>query len=468
VSVIGASHLRRDTISARGAAVLSLAAISPITAIALFPQVMAALVGPDVPFLILLGAVGVFCVAYTIAQFARWVPHAGSFYAFNSQGLGAVAGFTSGWVLLVTYALALPANMLAFGPIASDTIARHVGWNVPWWVLALAAIVLVTGLVIAGIGISVRVDVALLAAEVVVVLVLAAVIIVRGGDTGNAPDVFTPARTDANSGALVALGFAFLMFVGFEIAYTAAEEIVDARHNLARAMCTAVVLAAGFFVVVSYALVIGFGKGNLDALTSDPLPLGTLATRYLDSQYSVLIEAAVVLALLSATIGLMNGLVRVMYALARDGILPRKLAAVHPRRGTPYVAALLAGSVGAAAALGLGLAVGPFPQAFTYFAAVGALPVLLMYGSASLSLVIYVRRHRPQEFHVVKHVVVPGLGLIIAAAGLYGAYHPFPSGTPLAINLIFLGYLLFGVVLGVRWKRSRPDLMARIGSVAGS
>jgi amino acid transporter len=196
----------------------------------------------------------------------------------------------------------------------------------------------------------------------------------------------------------------------------------------------------------------------------DPLALGTLAGRYTSSSYAVLIEAAIVVALLSATVGILNGLVRVIFALARDGLLPRQLAVVSPRRRTPDAATLAASCVSVVIVLGLGLSVGPFPEAVSYLAAVATLPVLVLYGSASVSLFRYVRRHHADDFRAVPHVLVPVLGLLIIGLAVYGAYHPFPQGTVLYLNILLLGYVAVGVVLARRWarrhSRSVPQFVA--------
>lgn len=461
-----ATTLRRNAVSLTGATVIGVSFIAPAAGMAFLPQVVAAQAGAAVPLIYLVALVGSLCLAYTISQFARWVPSAGSFFAFNSRGLGPSFGFFSGWLLLVGYLGGFPQNMLAFGNSLSAVLGKHLGVSVPWWVFTIAGTVLIAAIAISGLGLSVRVDITMLVIEAVVIAVLAIVIVVKGGAHGNTAAVFTPSMAGDHGGsALFGLVFAFSTFVGFESVATVTEETRNARRNIPRAILGSVLITGVFFVFVTYAVTIGFGTDGADALAGDSLPLDTLADKFVGHGFSVVIDLAVVFSAFAVAVAAGNGLTRVIFAMARDRALPGPLSRVHSRRGTPYAAVVLVSAIALVLALGLGLLVGPYPEAYSYIGAFSGLPLLVLYVLVSVSLCRYVWRHRRNEFHPIKHVVVPAIGAALAALAIYGSYNPLPTGAFLWINVGFLCYLAAGIVLAVYLRRRRPERMRDFGRV---
>ncbi|MEE6165592.1 MULTISPECIES: APC family permease [unclassified Mycolicibacterium] len=462
----GNGRLRPNAISLTGATVVGVSLIAPAAGMAFLPQVVAAQAGAAVPLIYLVALIGSLCLGYTISQFAKWVPSAGSFFAFNSKGLGPSVGFFSGWMFLAGYFGGFPMNMLAFGNSLSAVLAKHLGVNVPWWVLTVGGTILITAIAVQGLGLSVRVDICMLALEALVIIVLAAVIVARGGAQGNTMSVFTPAATGGHAGsALFSLVFAFGTFVGFEGVTTVAEETRNPRRNIPRAVMGSVLVTGVFFIFVTYAITIGYGTDNIGALADDPLPLDTLAQRYIGENFSLLIDLAVILSAFAVALAAGNGLTRVIFAMARDGALPSLVGRVHRKHGTPYVALIAVGALSIVIGLVLGLAYGPYPEAYSYLGAFTGLPVLILYVLVSVALARYVWRDHRNDFNVIKHVLIPGVGAILAGAAIYGSYNPLPEGPFLWINLGFIAYLIVGAILAAWLKRRHPQRMQAFGEV---
>ena len=461
------SALRKNAISLPGASAMGIAFIAPAAGMAFLPQIVASQAGAAVPFVYLLALLGCLCVAYTIAQFARAVSSAGSFYAFNSRGLGSTAGFVSGWLLMLGYLTAFPQNMLAFAYSLSSVLKAHAGINVPWYLLAGVATILITAIAIRGLGLSVRVDLTMIGIEVVVLLILAITVVARGGAEGNTAAVFTPgASGHVSSGLLFGLVFAFLTLVGFESSATVAEETRDAHKNIPRAMIGSVAVTGVFFLFITYAITIGYGRHHADKFAASPLPLDDLAHRYLGSSFAVVVDVAVIVSAFAVSLAAGNGLVRVIFAMSRDRLLPARLSAVHPKRNTPAAAILTVGILALVLEFGLGGAFGPYPQAYSYLGAIGGLPVIILYVLVGISLILYVRRERRAEFHPVKHVMIPLLGSAVGALAIFGSYHPLPTGVFLWLNLGFVAYAIVGIVLAVWLRRNNPAMMSRLGTAA--
>jgi amino acid transporter len=289
------SSLRGNAISVVGATVMCLVVLGPVISAAFVVPLIAAKAGAAVPFVCILATVGVLCIAYTIGQFTYWVPRAGSFYEFNSRGLGPSAGFSSGWLLLFAYALAFPLNMLVFGYFLSTVLQSQLGIAVPWWTIMIGGTIIIAGLAILGLSLSIRVDIALVIAEIVALLVLAIVIIAKGGADGNTAAVLTPAAPGARSGGLLfGLVYAFLIFAGFEVAATVSEETRHARRNISRALIASVLAAGAFYVFMTYAITVGYGAGHISRLLNDAAPLDTLAAHYVGYGFPTIINLAVI------------------------------------------------------------------------------------------------------------------------------------------------------------------------------
>lgn len=457
-------RLRRNSVSLPGATTMGIAVIAPAAGMAFVPQIVAGYAGAAVPFAYVLVIVGAVCVAYTISVFARKFTSAGSFYTFNTKGLSPEFGFISGWLLLLGYVMFFPQNTLAFGYTLSSILSEHAGISIPWWAFTIAATALIVGLAIMGLSQSMRVDIIVISFEVLVLLILAIIVVTKGGDAGNTVRVFNPAISPKGfSGISFGLIFALGTIEGFEASATAAEECREPKKNIPRALMGSVVGCGIFFVFVTYALAIGFGVNHAGTFASTGLPLDTLSRRFVGADFAVVVDVAVTLSALAVSIAAGNGAVRVIFAMARERVLPQPLSGLS-RRQTPYVAALTVGGIALAVALILGGVAGPYPQAYSYIGALGSLPVAVLYVLVCISLIVYFLRSRDPDFHPVKHLVIPGVGVIVAALPVYGSFHPLPSGAFLVVDIILLAYLIVGVGV-IFMLRQRPGRLEQVGQV---
>ena len=441
------------------------ALIAPAAGMAFVPQIVAGSSGAAVPFSYLLATIGAFCVAFAVGSFASRFSSAGSFYTFNAIGLGKPAGFMSGWLLVAAYAVFFPQNMDSFGFVFHDILQAHAGLSVPWYVFSIAAGLLILMLAAIGIATSMRLDLLIIAGEVVVILTLAIIIVASGGASGNTAAVFNPAIAPKGfSGLAFGLIFALETITGFEASATIAEECKNAKRNIPRAVIGSVIAAGIFFVFVTYALTIGFGPGHAGRFAATGLPLDVLATRYVGGDYSIVIDVVVMLSSFAVSVAAGNGAVRVVYAMAREGALPRTLSRLSRTRSTPIPAIIAVGVVTFALFLGLGLTVGPYPQGFSYLGAFGGLLISIVYISICVSLIAYVVRHKGSGFRPVRDTVIPGVGIIISALPIYGSLHPLPTGAYLVVDILLGCYIVAGVLITIFLATRKPAVMEAIGA----
>src|ERR1700692_3391963 len=94
-------RLARGVLTIPNAIAMSAAAMAPVLAVVLNAPAAVPAAGAALPLSFLLAFVAAALVGNTVVQFSRVLPSAGSFYTFNSRGLGPAAGFFTGWVFLV-------------------------------------------------------------------------------------------------------------------------------------------------------------------------------------------------------------------------------------------------------------------------------------------------------------------------------------------------------------------------------
>ncbi|MFT4307696.1 MAG: APC family permease [Microbacterium sp.] len=273
-------------------------------------------------------------VARTISQFARRFAATGSLYTYTARGLGPAAGLAAGGAILVGYgAIAMFALL---GGASYTTLLLAALWpgmhgaSVLAVVLAAEALVLVLVLV-RGIRLSTRVALLVEGVSVTLIVVLLVVLLTRMGPVDAAallPRDVSPAAVAA--GALVAL----TAFVGFESAATLGVEARTPLRAVPRAMVWTVVVSAGLYLLSAVVQVAGFDALDV-VLASSASPVNDLAAAYGVGGWGVLADVGIAASFLACAIGSTTALSRVVFTMARDGVLPAKLGRTHRRWGTP-------------------------------------------------------------------------------------------------------------------------------------
>ena len=134
------------------------------------------------------------------------------------------------------------------------------------------------------------------------------------------------------------------------------------------------------------------------------------------------------------------------YAASRDGALPRWLSWTHPTRGTPVAGVVMLCGIGLVAGIGLGLLMTPITT-FAFFGTMDAILVLLIYVLVNISCILFFARKRRQRFNLLRHGIIPSLGLLITV-GIVAAAVASPGPEPLSyIPIIVAVWLALGLLL---------------------
>ncbi|WP_234788752.1 APC family permease [Mycolicibacterium iranicum] len=275
-------------------------------------------------------AVVAVCNAMSSARLAALYPQSGGTYIYGRERLSPFWGHTAGWSFIVGKTASCAAMALTVGYYVWPAYANAV---------AVASVVALTAVGYAGIQRSATLT------RIIVALVLSllatVVVVILGFGSADASRL---ALGDDFSvyGVLQAAGLLFFAFAGYARIATLGEEVRDPARTIPRAVGLALAIALVVYAVVAVAVLAQLGSAGLGSAAA-PLSEAVRAAGF--PQLSPVVSIGAAVAALGALLALLLGVSRTTLAMARDRYLPRALAAVHPRHGTPHHAELAVGAV---------------------------------------------------------------------------------------------------------------------------
>src|SRR3954467_15316267 len=130
-------RLRRDATGLTGAVIRSAAIMGAAVSTFFNPQFSMPFSGEATPFVYLACLIATLIAASGIVEMSRQLPSAGAFYTYVARGVGPRAGFVTGGLMFVAYALLPPAEVGLIGSYLQSTIRAEFSANVPWWLIGL-------------------------------------------------------------------------------------------------------------------------------------------------------------------------------------------------------------------------------------------------------------------------------------------------------------------------------------------
>jgi putrescine importer len=345
-----------------------------------------------------LTTVAMLFTALSYAKLARLYPQAGSAYTYARHAIGGRVGFMTGWALLLDYFF-LPMVVWLFG--TAYLVDAFPG--VPGWVFLLGFIALTTGLNVLGISVATRLSLALIAFQMLVLIFFVLFSLTTVAQDSGAASLLSadPFWNSGTTFAAISAGAALTAysFIGFDAVSTFAEETRDPSRTVPRAIVLTAVLAGLIFVLVAYAVQLVHPGGEFD--NADSAALG-IAQEISGDFFAAVFLATVIVAQFTAGIPIQAAGARLMYAMGRDGVLPRRFFGfVHPRFRTPMLNILLTGAIGM---LALVLSV----TTSTSFINFGAFTGFAMVNVSVIALYLRDRSRNPLSW-----VLQPLIGLLV-------------------------------------------------------
>jgi APA family basic amino acid/polyamine antiporter len=309
--------------------------------------------------------------ALCYAELASAVPVAGSAYTFAYATLGEIVAWIIGWDLLLELALGGAVVSVGWSQYLEsllDTMGLHLPTSIDGGdsaVINLPAFLIVavlTCILVLGVKLSARVNSVIVAIKVGVVLfvIVAGLFFVKAVNyhpfvppTQAAPHtsgvqatlwqtIFGVAPSDFGViGIFTAAAVVFFAFIGFDVVATSAEETKKPQRDLPRGIIGSLVICTVLYVAVSLVVV---GMQKYSELDPDA-PLAEAFKSVGANWAATIVTIGALAGLTTVVMILMLGQSRVLFAMSRDNLLPRGLAAVHPTFRTPYRITIIVGAV---------------------------------------------------------------------------------------------------------------------------
>jgi len=427
--------------------------------------------GVAAPLTIIVAGIAIAFLGNTLAEFSRAQPSTGGFISFVGKTFGGASAVTTAILCGAGYIIAISSVLAISGGFLSTTLNYYLGWNVPWIILSVLLVGGAVLMTLRGVSVSTKLAGFFFAFEMLVLIVVSvAALIKNGGHLSLTP--FEPSHiTGGFSGLAAGFPLAVYMFIGWENSAALAEETGSPRRNVPRAVFLSIALMVVGYVLFAYATVSGFGN-NGKALADSPIPFISVAHNIL-AGFAFFAYVAGLTSTLGVLISAVNSQARLIFNAGREGLLPAWLGKVHPTRKTPANAiyafvAIASAIIGVWALLHLIGGHSGSMDALTFFfesSTMGTILVLVVYFLANLALPFYYRKFRPTEFSVVRHAILPVLGMVAIGVPVYYLCKPGQSAPYDWFPYAALAIVVVSAVYGYVLNRLDPSLGDRAGSI---
>jgi amino acid transporter len=361
-----------------------------------------------VPLAYLVGLVGMLFTALSYAAMSRAFPLAGSVYTYAQRGLHEIAGFFSGWLILLDYIL-VPSLLYLFSAVA----LRPIFPAVPGWLWLAGFISFNATVNLLGIEFTARVNRYMLVMELATLalfVVLGAIALYSGAGAGRLTlkPIYDPQAFSLSTVA-GATSIAVLSFLGFDGISTLSEESRGSQNAVGRATVLSLALVGVLFMLQTWVaadLARGMRFAAPETAFYEVAERAGGAWLRFATIFAVVMASAIANAMAAQA-----AVSRILFAMARDGKLPSILAKVHPRYRTPYVSTLSVAVV----SLLVGVLFADRVDNLTRIVNFGALSGFVLLHLSVVSH--YFCRRRSGDW--LRHLVFPLTGLAIIVYVLY-------------------------------------------------
>lgn len=362
---------------------------------------------------------GLACVlsALCYSEFASTIPVSGSAYAYSYVAFGELLAWVLGWDLVLEYGVAAAAVssgwsgyfqglLEGFGihlpTVLSGAYNADEGTliNLP----AVLIILLITYLLTRGVKETARFN------EIVVVIKLAVVILfIITGVFYVKPENWTPFMPYGFHGIMNGAATVFFAYIGFDAISTAAEEVKRPQRDLPIGIISSLAICTVLYIVVSMVLtgIVPYKELNV----SDPV---SFALRFVGQDtIAGLISLGAIAGMTTVLLVMLFGQTRLLFAISRDGLLPKSLSKVSPKTHVPVRSAWMVGLI-------IAVLTGFVPlDRLANLTSIGTLFAFLI---VSLGVIV-LRRTQPELKRGFTVPWVPVIPLLSAAACAYLMYN---------------------------------------------
>jgi basic amino acid/polyamine antiporter, APA family len=445
---------------------------------------------------VLTGIVCAFC-AICYSEFAAMAPISGSAYTYAFTVMGELVAWIIGWALVLEYAvgnmavavswtgnvklflaswlhITMPANLVA-NTVDTVTSLKNIdksilvkaipfqlgdhqqylliqnAFNLPAALIVLAA----TALLYKGVQESAKTAAVMVVVKTAVILLFIAV----GGAWllgGNLPvlqqnwfaDGMNTFMPNGMPGIIAGASTIFFAYIGFDAVSTAAEETKNPQRDIPIGIIGSLAICTVLYILVTTMItgIVPLNEIDKEAAVAHAMTkIGSIGGLQIGGIASLLVNVGAIAGLTSVLLVLQMGGIRIFYAIARDGLLPKVFAVIHPKFQTPHICTVI---VGAFVALGAGLLPINLLAEMCNIGTLGAFMMVCL--GVGILRFTDPTRHRP--FRAPLGVLFPILGMIGCAYVM--------SGLPLTTWVVTGVWFLIGLVLYFSYGYRHSNLNA--------
>src|SRR3954447_3961183 len=412
----------------------------------------AGLAGPGVILSFVLAAVACTFSALSYAELASSIPVSGSAYTYSYATMGELVAWIIGWDLILEYGVSVAAVAVGWGGNVNAFLDAAFGVTLPQSIStspedggvfnlpAVFIVVAITFLLVRGARESAGANLVMVAVKLVVLTFFIVISLIHF-KPGNLQPFMPPGFNSVTAAAAII----FFAYIGFDAVSTGSEEARDPAKALPFAVIGSLLICTVFYILTAVG---ALGVATSQQIEGSDAPLATALQvgAGLDWAAGILALGALI-AITSVVLVIFYGQTRIFFAMARDGLLPERMADVHPRFGTP-----------AKLTVGLGVLIAILAALVPLGAIVELVNIGTLFAFVLVNIgVIILRRTRPEmprPYRVPLSPVLPVLGVVFAVYLM--------AGLPVATWIRFVVWLGVGMVIYAlyvyRHSRLRRDL----------
>ncbi|WP_372446101.1 MULTISPECIES: amino acid permease [Streptomyces] len=296
--------------------------------------------GPAVVISFVIAGLTALFSALSYAELAGTIPVSGSSYSYAYATLGEIVAWVCGWCLILEYGVSVAAVAVGWGQYLNELLEGTIGVTIPTWMAnppgvdggvfnlpALLVVLLCMAFLIGGAKESARANTIMVCVKIAALLLFCAVAF-TGIRAGN----YSPFMPLGLGGVSAAGATLFFSYIGFDAASTAGEEAKDPKRDLPKAIMLSLLIVTALYVLVA---AIAVGAMPWDKFEGSEAALAGIMKDVTGHGYwAALLAAGAVIAIASVVLTVLYGQTRILFAMSRDGLVPKSFAKVT-KKGVP-------------------------------------------------------------------------------------------------------------------------------------
>lgn len=296
---------------------------------------------------------GITCTfsALSYAEMAGSIPISGSSYSYTYSTMGEFVAWVCGWCLMLEYGVSVAAVAVGWGQYINKLFELG-GINLPIELTgppggggiinipAMVVVLLAMFLLLRGASESATVNTILVFVKILILLFFC-LLAFMAFDAGN----MLPFFPLGFAGVTLAAGHVFFSFIGFDTASTAGEEAKNPKRDLPRAIILSLIIVTALYILVAIAAIGARPWQDFEGKEGEAV-LSTILQQVTGSTWpAALLAIAAVISIFSVVLAVMYGQTRILFAMGRDGLLPKIFTRVSPKTQTPVANTLIVTAV---------------------------------------------------------------------------------------------------------------------------